>query len=41
MEGLQAELTTDGNEIVVSRTEGSKREFEELCHLIREHSSVP
>lgn len=37
LESLEAELTTDGNEIVVSRVAGSKQEFEDLCEFIREH----
>jgi len=39
LESLEAELTTDGNEIVVSRAAGSKHEFEELCGFIRKHGN--
>jgi hypothetical protein len=35
-ESLEAELTTDGNEIVVIRVGGSKQEFADLCGFIRE-----
>lgn len=37
LETLEAELTTDGQEIVVSHVTGSKEEFEDLCGFIREH----
>ena len=35
LESSEAELITDGNEVVVRRTAGSKHEFEDLCGLIR------
>jgi hypothetical protein len=31
LESLEVELSTDGNEIVLSRVAGSEHEFEELC----------
>jgi hypothetical protein len=37
LESLEAELITDGNEIVVSRVGGSKQEFADLCGFLREH----
>jgi hypothetical protein len=40
LESLEVELTTDGNEISVSRTAGSKQEFEVFCELIREHGNL-
>jgi hypothetical protein len=40
LESLEAELTSDGNEIVVSRVAGSKEEFEELCGFIREQADL-
>ena len=40
LESLEAELTTDGNEIVLSRAGGSEHEFEELCGFIREHANI-
>jgi hypothetical protein len=40
LESLEAELTTDGNEIVVTRSVGSKHEFDELCEFILEHASL-
>jgi hypothetical protein len=41
LESLEAELTTDGNEIVVRRTGGNKQEFEDLCDFIRERAGPP
>ncbi len=35
LESLEAELITDGNEVVVRRTAGIRHEFEDLCGLIR------
>lgn len=40
LESLEVELTTDGDEIVVSRVAGSKNEFEDLCDFIREHGNL-
>ena len=37
LESLELELTTDGNEVLLSRSVGSEHEFEDLCDLIREH----
>ena len=37
LESLAVELTTDGDEIVVSRVAGSKQEFEDLCGFIQDH----
>lgn len=34
LEGLEAELATDGNDVVVHRIAGSPDEFEELCDLL-------
>jgi len=34
LEGLEAELSTDGPELAVRRVAGSPDEFEELCALI-------
>jgi hypothetical protein len=34
LEGLEAELATDGNDVVVRRVAGSVDEFEELCDLL-------
>ena len=38
LESLEAELTTDGNEIVLSRVAGSEQEFDDLCEFIREQA---
>ncbi len=35
-ENLEAELQTDGNEIVIRKVSGSMGEFEVLCDLVRE-----
>jgi hypothetical protein len=40
LESLETQLTTDGNEIVVSRVAGSRHEFEDLCGFIREHAAA-
>ena len=34
LESLEVELSTDGNEVLLSRLGGSRYEFEELCGLI-------
>ncbi len=36
LESLEAELMTDGNEVVIRRMAGSKPKFEDLCGLIRD-----
>ena len=40
LESLQAELVSDGSEIVLSRVGGSKREFEDLCGFVCEQLGV-
>lgn len=37
LDGLEVELTTDGNEVQLRRVAGSGLEFEELCSFIVEH----
>jgi hypothetical protein len=39
LESLEAELTTDGNEIVLSHVGGSTQEFEDLCEFIGEQAN--
>ena len=40
LDSLHTELETDGSEIVLKRVGGSKQEFEDLCHFVREQLGI-